>query len=179
MTGDVARIAGLDLSTTRIGYAAPNDRLTSIVAHAGPDDPYRRLAQLREGFWHAYYRNPPTPTLVVIEGYLPSGGRTSGPMSRIRLGEIGGLIRTDLFDRGIRFVDVNPSTLKRFATGAGGGDRASKEKMIAAAVAKLHTPANHDEADAFHLRRMGLAAHGQIRQLTDWELDAVAAVDRW
>lgn len=37
------RIVGLDLSTKRVGFAAADGELFSISAHAGAEDPYRRL----------------------------------------------------------------------------------------------------------------------------------------
>lgn len=164
------RIAGLDVSTKRIGYAAPDGRLFSISARAGAEDPSRRLYELIRDFETILYRYPPRPELVVVEGYsLASPGR----LALIRLGEIGGVVRLRLFEREIPYVEVPPSSLKRFATGRGD---ATKEQMIRRAIdqgAHLHGE-NDDEADAFHLRRMGRAAHALESPLVDHEIDAVA-----
>ena len=165
------RIAGLDVSTSRIGYAAPDGRLFSITARAGASDPARRLYELIRDFETTLYRYPPRPDLVVIEGYsLASPGR----LALIRLGEIGGVVRLRLFEREISYVEVPPSSLKRFAVGAG---NATKEPMLRRAIelgARLHGSTNDDEADAFHLRRMGRAAHGLEGPLVDHEIDAIA-----
>lgn len=165
------RIAGLDVSTSRIGYAAPDGRLFSISARAGAEDPARRLYELIRDFETILYRYPPRPELIVIEGYsLASPGR----IALIRLGEIGGVVRLRLFEREISYVEVPPTSLKRFATGSGSAD---KPKMIRAAVergAHLHGINNDDEADAFHLRRMGRAAHSLEGPLEEHEVDAIA-----
>lgn len=165
-------VVGLDLSTKRIGFAAADGELISIRGHAGADDPYRRLHELTREVARAFVVRPPKPDLVVIEDYsLGSPGR----LSLIRLGEIGGIVRTRLFELDMSSVAIRPSTLKRFATGKGG---ASKDEMISAARSHGANPMNDDEADAFHLRRMGRAALGLEHPLTDYELDAIGVV-KW
>ncbi len=162
-------VAGLDLSTKRVGYAAPDGTLHSITPHAGADDPYRRLAELRDRTERAIRLNPPLPDLIVIEDYSLGG---PGIIGKIRLGEVGGVVRTRLYELGIRFVLVRPASLKRFATGNGNAD---KPAMVARAIALGARPSvNDDEADAFHARRMGLYAHGVYETMTDYEADAVA-----
>ena len=165
------RIVGLDLSTKRVGLAAADGELVSISAHAGAEDPYRRLHELGREIERALRLRPPAPDLVVVEGYsLAVFG--AGILSKIRLGEIGGIVRTRLFEMGIPFVDVPPSSLKRFATGNG---NAKKEQMVARAIELgARRNVNDDEADAFHLRRMARAANGLEGQLLDHELDAIA-----
>lgn len=164
------RIAGLDLSTKRVGFAGPDPGdLVSISAHAGADDPYRRLHELGREIERAFRLRPPLPDLVVIEDYvLASPGR----ISLIRLGEIGGIVRTRLFELDVPFVLVKPSSVKRFATGNGNAD---KFRMIDRAIELgARGNVNDDEADAFHLRRMGRAANGLESPLVDHELDAIA-----
>jgi Holliday junction resolvasome RuvABC endonuclease subunit len=163
-------VIGLDLSTARIGFAAADGELVSIVARAKADDPYRRLHELARSVELELARRPPRPDLAVIEDYSLGG---PGRISMIRLGEIGGVVRTRLFELDIPMVLVRPSTLKRFATGRGDAD---KPAMVAAAVARGATPRNDDEADAFHARRMGRAALGLEGKLADHELDAVSVV---
>lgn len=161
------RIAGLDPSLSRIGYAAPeHGGLFSLTAHAGPEDPARRLAELEQMVDRYLRLYPPLPDLVVIEGYA-----YGAKQNREILGEIGGVIRRHLFRLDVRYVVVAPPTLKRFATGAGNAD---KFRMIAAAERLGAAPANHDEADAFHLRRIGRAAHGLLGALEAHEIDALA-----
>lgn len=161
---------GLDLSTSKIGCATGTGELVSFSARAGAKDPYRRLSELRREVVRNLRTYPPAPELVVVEDYaLASPGR----MSLVRLGEIGGVIRTELFELGYRIALVPPTSLKRFATGNGA---AKKPQMIDAAIAAgARDTVNDDEADAFHLRRMGLAAHGLLPdRLLQHELDAIA-----
>lgn len=161
-------VVGLDLSTKRVGFAAADGELFSISAHAGAEDPYRRLHELGREIERALRLRPPFPELVVVEGYSLGG---PGILSKIRLGEVGGIVRTRLFEIGIRFVDVPPKNLKRFATGNG---NATKEQMVSRAIELgARGNVNDDEADAFHLRRMARAANGLEGQLLDHELDAI------
>lgn len=165
-------VAGLDLSTSNIGYAAPDGSLHSVTSRAGADDVPRRLDELCRGLLRIIRITPPTPDLIVIEGYsLASPGR----LALIRLGEIGGTVRRELFLQDLPYVERAPSNVKRFATGNGNAD---KPQMIAAARARGASPRNDDEADAFHLRRMGRCAHQLEPMLNDDEIDAVS-VGTW
>lgn len=161
------RIVGLDLSTVRVGMAMANGDLVSVTGKS--PDIYRRLSDIRRGVFRELTLRPPRPDLIVVEDYsLGSPGR----ISLVRLGEIGGIIRSELFERDWRFVLVRPSSVKQFATGKGNAD---KPAMIAAARA-LGTRAtiNDDEADAFHLRRMAQAAYGLLdRPLETHEISAL------
>lgn len=164
-----ARIAGLDLSTARIGLATTTGELLSLVPRTGPNDRGRRLAEIRDLVDRALLLHPPRPDLIVIEGYsLGSPNRST----LLTLGEVGGAVRCRLFELDIPYVEVPPSSVKRFATGAGNAD---KYRMIQAAIdLGARGSVNDDEADAFHLRRMGRAAHGLEFGLQAHELDALA-----
>lgn len=148
------RVAGLDVSTSRIGYADPSGGLHSITARAGAEDKARRLHELKRAVERAVVLYPPRPDLVVIEGYAPNGPNR---WSLIRLGEIGGVIRAALFDLDIPFREVPPKSLKLFATGKGNAD---KVMMVRAVEALDVAVMNDDEADAFHARRFGLCSLG-------------------
>lgn len=166
---DAVRIAGLDLSTSRIGYAAPDGDLFSIVAKAGAADPARRLHELLRDLERLLRLFPPRPDLVALEGYsLASPGR----ISLVRLGEIGGVVRLRLFELDVPYVEIPPSSLKRHATGAGNAD---KYRMVSRAIELgARGSVNDDEADAFHLRRMARQAHGLEFAEYDHERDAIA-----
>ena len=166
-------VAGCDPSTSRIGWAGTDGSLHSISAKAKADENARRLHELVSSVDRTMAIRPPWPDVIAVEGYsLQAFG--GGILSKIRLGEIGGSLRLRWFEQGIPYVEVPPSSLKRFATGSGNAD---KERMVRAAQQQGATPRNDDEADAFHLRRMALAAYGLISgQLEDYELDAISAL---
>jgi len=143
-------VVGLDLSLARTGMALTDGRLVSIRPKAGADDRGRRLHQIVSDItaWLTASRIP--PSLAVIERYSPGGiqGLTAS-----HIGELGGVVRLRLFELAIPWIEVPPAALKKYATGSGG---ASKEMMTAAAEVAGADPNNHDEADAFWLRRYGL-----------------------
>lgn len=165
-------IAGVDASLSSFGLALPDGALTTLKVRAGADDPARRLDQLDALFERALRTHPPFPALVLIEAYAPN---SQGPMSSLRLAELGGVIRRRLFRLGVPYLEVVGSRLKRYATGRGGCD---KDSMVAAARALGAQPANHDEADAFHLRHLGRAGYGLEPLLTPHAKEIVAAI-RW
>ena len=164
------RIAGLDPSSSRLGYATPSGELVSLRPSAGSEDPARRLYEISRLVDDALRRYPPRPDLVVLEGYaLGSPHRHT----LLTLGEVGGVVRLRLFELDVPFVVVTPTNLKRFSTGNGNADKA---RMVARAIELGARPTvNDDEADAFHLRRMGRAAHGLEYPLVTVELDALAS----
>lgn len=144
--GDTPRVVGLDLSLTATGYA--NDRGTSTIG-AKPHKGCARLALLRD-LVSIECRDAP---LVVIEGY--AYGRQNVAH---QLGELGGVVRVALYEAGVPYVDVPPSSLKKYATGKG---NANKGEMLAAAIRRLgYEGADDNEADALWLRAMGLDALG-------------------
>lgn len=171
-------IAGLDLSTARTGWCSPDGEFSSITPAAGANEPARRLFEIRRALVHRIRTTPPAPLLVVVEGYsMGSPGR----LSLIRLGELGGMVRCQLFELGIPYVEVAPTALKRWATGSG---RAEKPEMVRAAKAITGGEwaherfPNHDEADAVLLRAMGQAAYG-LRPITRDHEPAVLAGVNW
>ncbi len=163
-------IAGLDLSTKRIGYAGPDGATWSISAHAGAEDPSRRLHELARALERLLRVFPPRPELVIVEGYsLASPGR----LSLVRLGELGGVVRLRLFELGIPYVEIPPTSLKRYATGNGS---AKKPAMQAAAAELGGVALNDDEADAFLLRHLGRAAYGLEPLPPDHRLEVVSSI---
>ncbi|HRE01008.1 MAG TPA: hypothetical protein PLV68_06885 [Ilumatobacteraceae bacterium] len=65
-------MAGLDASTKRIGYCAPDGSMHSVTAdrlpaHPSPWDLALRCLQLRSRLARIVSLNPPRPTLVVYE----------------------------------------------------------------------------------------------------------------
>lgn len=144
------RVIGLDLSLTATGIAT--DTGTSTITTPKLDG-MERLDRLRSLIRVAAQ----DAHLVIIEGYAYGAGRSGGTTHSHALGELGGVIRLDLYDRGIPHVDIPPATLKKYATGKG---NASKAEILAAAIRRLGYPgADHNEADAMWLHAIGRDAY--------------------
>lgn len=150
-------VAGLDPSLTSFGWASqhgvghvetsPRERGELVLLE-------RRMAHLRT----EVLRNLAGCHLAVIEG-LAFGGHNSGVLDGLHW-----VIRVALFGNRIAAAVVQPTTLKKFATGDGG---ATKDEMIDAARAELlYFGDCDDEADALWLRQMGLAAYGCANTIT-------------
>lgn len=146
-------VLALDLSLTSTGVALPDGTaLTLSPRQRGVE----RLAWYRETILaiaagpHADGMPTAAADLVVIEEYAFSRAAAHSH----ELGELGGVIRLALADHGQPWVAVNPSALKRYATGKG---NASKNDMLLAAVKRLgYDGSCNDEADALWLRAMAL-----------------------
>lgn len=98
---------------------------------------------------------PLPPSVVVLEGY--AFGR---PNQAHQLGELGGVIRHQLWCYARPFVVIPPAKLKQFATGKGNAD---KTAMVVAARERFgYEGTNNNEADAYLLRCMGLLAYDAV-----------------
>lgn len=172
-----ARVLGIDISTARTGVALPDGTTHSIlprveVTKTSPCTVrVRRVADIGTQLALLLRRHQLDGTNVdvaTVEGYLLAG--PGGPWVMIRLVEVGLMVRFVLDQLRIPFVEIPPSTLKRWATGGGGAD---KHAMELAAREHGGTPANHDEADAYLLRSMGVAWYGDWDALTREQLDVL------
>jgi crossover junction endodeoxyribonuclease RuvC len=167
-------ITALDMSLVATGWASTDElfdheesRVTSGVI-IPPKCADRGVARLRWIRGAVLDRVEPS-NLVVIEGYA-FGAKGNAV---INLGELGGVIRVALADRGIRFVEIPPACVKLFATGKG---NAKKNDVFAAAIRKLGYAGNdHNEADALWLHRMAMDVYGD-RELTEYQQRAVSKV---
>lgn len=118
-------IIGLDLSTSATGWADSEGRCGLIKPST--KDVGRRLREIMDLLRPPFKALKPVD-LCVIEGYsMGSKGRNN---AAFRLPELGGCVRMWLFDNSIPYVEIPPTTLKKFATGKG---NASKQEMIDAA----------------------------------------------
>jgi crossover junction endodeoxyribonuclease RuvC len=153
----VIAVVGLDLSVAAIGIALPDGSTRTIRPHTPPSDPARRLHELLDRTSARLQAH--RPVLAVIEDYALAGHQGA---TMARLAELGGVIRLRLFELGIPYVEIKPTSLKKWATGNG---RASKTEMVAAAQAAGADIANDDEADAYLLRAVALAHYHPDRDL--------------
>jgi len=159
-------VLGLDLSLTATGYARgdqygvlhPPKAVGLGVERL--DWTLREVLELAQGV-----------ELVAIEGYS-FGSHAS--QSRA-IGELGGLIRWGLWRKEVRYVEIPPSNVKKYATGKG---NAGKPEMLAAAIRRLDLETTDDNViDATWLRLMALDHYGfspvEMPQLNREALDKV------
>lgn len=147
------RVVGLDLSLAATGVATAEGARVIRPTTGGME----RLAEIRERVLDSVHRLRAIyghhPDLVVIEGYSYASANSAH-----QLGELGGVVRLALWETGIRFVDVAPSKLKKYATGTG---NAPKAEVLAAAIRRLGYQGHDDNgADAAWLWTMGMDAYG-------------------
>lgn len=161
-------VVGLDLSLSGTGVAHADGTTETLrpkpaAMRGGP-----RLIWLRDRLTPAFLGDhlPGRIDLVVIEDYAPGSIGISGKLANAQLR---GVVEAALAEHSpvTAVAFIKPNVLKRWATGNGGAD---KGQMVAAAVAAgwAGDPKRHDEADAFHLRAMGLqylTGEGDPRQL--------------
>lgn len=82
--------------------------------------------------------------LVAIEGYAYARANQAH-----QIGELGGLVRHRLWERGAPYIVVPPASVKTYATGKG---NAGKDDVLTAAIRRggaLFTGSSNDEADAW------------------------------
>jgi len=110
--------------------------------------------------------------LICIEGYATGAiGKT------YNIGELGGVIRLLLYRKGIKYFDPKPTQLKKFATGKGGGDGASKDQVTLNVYKKWDFEAkDNNEADAYVLCRIAMALCGKEKDLTSYQKEIVAQI---
>ena len=92
--------------------------------------------------------------IVAVEGYsFGSQGRAT-----VSLGELGGVVRLHLHQRGLPFVEIPPSCRAKLATGKG---NAGKDEVLAAAIRRLgYDGHDHNAADALWLLQAVLIHYG-------------------
>jgi Holliday junction resolvasome RuvABC endonuclease subunit len=149
-------IMGVDPSLTHTGICLPNGSTGSIVTgDAKRGD--RRLYDLERAFRH-YVRSWPCALAVVEDIPFSSKGNTAGAA----FGHA--IVRLILAEFGIPVALIVPATLKMFATGRGNAD---KPEMVAAMnrhdPLKVPPTKDHNQADAWWLRQMGLWWQGDRR----------------
>lgn len=135
-------VVGIDPSLTATGIATVA-AVTTI--NTGRKRGMERLAYIE----NVVFASVLPGELVVIEGYSHGSQHNSHAM-----GELGGVIRLDLWKRGVRYIDVAPLRLKKYATGKGLAD---KTAVVVAARDRLgYDGTNDNEADALWLRAIGM-----------------------
>lgn len=170
------KVVGLDPSLTGTGICIIDNRpslefrdmkglsvITTKITNElqGPE----RLIYIRDNVL-GYCRDA---ELVCIEHYAFSRANQCH-----QLGELGGVLRVALTEAGIKYVDVAPGQLKKFATGKVG----AKKEEVAVGIFKRwgREFESNDEADAFVLASIGLELLGNGDGLVSFQREIVEAL---
>lgn len=135
-------IVGLDLSLTATGVCR-NGELHTITTKKKGVERLWAVQQEVKGYSHGC-------STAMIEGYsFGSQGRAV-----FNIGELGGVIRLMLWIGTVKTYEVPPSTLKKYATGAG---NANKSLVVQEAAKRSGiTFLDDNQADAWWLWQIGL-----------------------
>ncbi len=158
-------VIGLDLSLNGTGICVSDTKAFTIVGTSAMGD--KRLVALAHGI--DYYITSTRPTLAVLEG-LPFGNNDRA------VALVHGVARMLLARHDVPYAYVYPTPLKLFATGSSTADKGA---MYEAAIQQgAPVSFDHDQVDAWWLRRTGLAAAGAI-PVTDEQRAVLARVGGW
>lgn len=161
---------GIDGSVAKIGFSLlRGSRIRSWVFHPRASGGVKRLAEIRDVT--ADILSTYGVSAVCIEGYS-FGSRATQAHST---GEAGGVIRLALYDAKVPFVDIPPTSLKKFLSGKG---TTPKTGMPLALFKQYGVEyANEDETDAAGLVIMAAALGGaHHRDLLKYQQDALTEI---
>lgn len=167
-------IVGLDLSLTSTGWSCGDERGTVSFPHLKNEE---RLAAIRDDVKNilsdCFARPDCKIPGVVVEGYS-FASRNSQSHS---IGELGGVVKTMMYELDIPFVIVPPTVRAKFATGKG---NASKNEVVSAVSARTGIvwagKGADDMCDAFILEEMGRVSVGAGRY--EWPNENLKALEK-
>lgn len=162
-------VIGLDLSLNGTGISCGN--YTNFTVHGRVGEGDARLVRIQDAVRYYAIQGggiSGTAQLAVIEG-LPFGNNDRA------VALVHGVARAALSRLGIPYAYIYPTTLKVFATG---DSKASKDEMMAKAIRLgVSSRIDSDQADAWWLRQMGIAALAGIPELPEHQLHSLSVVD--
>lgn len=170
---------GLDLSLTHTGFVAVDDKgkiisrevIKSKPVGDKPMDEICRIIEISDKIIHNIAESLNgniTKNVICIEGlaYMAQG------TSLTQLAGLNYLIRAQLFYYELPFIIIAPTTLKKFITGSGKGDK----DMMMMAVYKNYKfeSTDNNECDAYSLAICGLGVmDSPIKKLNKPQLEVV------
>lgn len=165
----VMNILGLDVSLTSTGLCH-GGKASCIVPEKGKKGP-ERLSIVSRTILDRI--NSMGIEFVVIEGYS-FASRNSQAHS---IGELGGCIRMLLWENGVPFSEVPPTSRAKFATGKGNAGKTEVISAISSKTGLVFSGAGaDDECDAWVLEQMGLARLG-ISNFS-WTKEQMSGLDK-
>ena len=160
-------VIGIDLSLSSTGICSPS----GSFAYQAKTKGMVRLAEIRDGVMlvMAAHEDP----VVLVEGYSFSSRNSQSHA----LGELGGVVRLALYESGVPYIDIPPTSRAKFATGKG---NASKNEVVSSVSARTGIvwsgKGADDMCDAWVLREMGLARLGESEYT--WPEANLSAMDK-
>jgi crossover junction endodeoxyribonuclease RuvC len=120
---DELSYCGLDLSLQATGFCLKNGQTITIeTIKTEPKDFKNDLARLVHIRDTILRKIPVDVKMICVEDFFtPSNAMQAG--SAIKLAMLGTAVRMALYERGIPFVIIAPSQLKKFVTGKGTGEK--------------------------------------------------------
>ena len=165
----VAPIIALDLSLTSTGVSINGLQSLIQTKTTGPE----RLSTIAKKIMSLVAENKITH--AVIEGYS-FASRNSQAHS---IGELGGCVRMLLWEGGVPYVDIPPTSRAKFATGKGNASKAEVISVVSAKTGIVFPGAGgNDMCDAWVLEQMALAHLGASPwQWTKQQMEALDKID--
>lgn len=162
---------GIDpsLSSTGLAYTDPATIGKAITVRPGKLRGVERLAKIEEAFSSFLADNYQSVQLAAIESY------SYGSIGRLfQLGELGGVLRLALFKADIKFIEVAPTQLKKFATGNPNADKSE----IIAVVQNIWNPdvTDDNQADACVLANIAMYFANPDKMLPRHQLEVLHAL---
>ena len=149
------RIMGVDTST-KTGYVVLDDQgdiaVVGVLTHKPQADRFTRFSHYTREI--AELVDAYGVDLVIIEGYS-----FAGKFNNALQYELGACIRMKLHENEVPFIEVQPTSLKKFVTGKG---NVKKDLMLLNVYKRWDFDTNDDnEADAYGLAQFGRAIIGK------------------
>lgn len=160
-------ILGIDLSLTSTGISVNGETGTITTQAKGAE----RLSIISLAILDAVIDN--SIEIVAIEGYS-FASRNSQAFS---IGELGGVVRTRLWERNIPFVDIPPTCRAKFATGRGNAAKTEVMSSISAKTGIIFSGKGADDmCDAWILEEMCRTVIGVSEY--EWSATQLSALDK-
>lgn len=158
---------GLDLSLTSTGMSYGKERSVIRTNIKGPERLHLISLSILDSL--TAVENP----VAIIEGYS-FASRNSQAHS---IGELGGVVRVDLWRKGIPYIDVPPTVRAKFATGKGNAGKGEVMSAVSARTGIVWSGSGADDmCDAWILEEIGLVKCGRPR--FDWPAINRSALDK-
>lgn len=160
---------GLDLSLTSTGVCLSGNSFSINSKNKG----IKRLIEISERILHTALLEK--PHAIMLESYS-FGSKFSRAHS---IGELGGVVKTVLYQNGFAIIDVPPTCRAKFATGKGNASKTEVMHAISSFAEIEFLGASADDlCDAWILEQMGLAKLGLSKyQWSEIQLSSLAKID--